>query len=224
MESEFSNFEYIQDAFSNNNNNKSDESLLDFNILSQIRTNQDKNEITETETIINNEIQNKIEVIKQVVDILGSHLNTYFETLKNNTKRLEKPRIDEKILKNIGKKTIKEIYSNNSKHNENIINNLISNKNDDNSIKKAVLIDIMHLEFRIYYSYFVSDKYLIQNSNLFYTIDTLSNLLEKIEKKEFEKLSIFERNSQIGKNKVNSILNDFKTKALELQDEINNVI
>ena len=140
------------------------------------------------------------------------------------TKRLEKPRVDEKILKNIGKKTIKEIYSNNSKHNENIINNLISNKNDDNSIKKAVLIDILQLEFRIYYSSFVSDKYLIQNSNLFYTIDTLSNLLEKIEKKEFEKLSIFERNSQIGKNKVNSILNDFKTKALELQDEINNVI
>ena len=223
MESEFSNFEYIQDALSNNNN-KSDESLLDFNILSQIRTNHDQNEITETETIINNEIQNKIEVIKQVVDILGSHLNTYFEALKNNTKRLEKPRIDEKILKNIGKKTIKEIYSNNSKHNENIINNLISNSNDDNSIKKAVLIDIMHLEFRIYYSSFVSDKYLIQNSNLFYTIDTLSNLLEKIEKEEFEKLSIFERNSQIGKNKVNSILNDFKTKALELQDEINNVI
>ena len=127
-------------------------------------------------------------------------------------------------MKNIGKKTIKEIYSNNSKHNENIINNLISNKNDDNSIKKAVLIDILQLEFRIYYSSFVSDKYLIQNSNLFYTIDTLSNLLEKIEKKEFEKLSIFERNSQIGKNKVNSILNDFKTKALELQDEINNVI
>ena len=224
MESEFSNFEYIQDALSNNNNNKSDESLLDFNILSQIRTNQDKNEITETETTINNEIQNKIEVIKQVVDILGSHLNTYFEALKNNTKRLEKPRIDEKILKNIGKKTIKEIYSNNSKHNENIINNLISNSNDDNSIKKAVLIDILQLEFRIYYSSFVSDKYLIQNSNLFYTIDTLSNLLEKIEKEEFEKLSIFERNSQIGKNKVNSILNDFKTKALELQDEINNVI
>ena len=82
----------------------------------------------------------------------------------------------------------------------------------------------MKLEFRFYYSSFVSDKYLIQNSNLFYTIDTLSNLLEKIEKKEFEKLSIFERNSQIGKNKVNSILNDFKTKALELQDEINNVI
>ena len=223
MESEFSNFEYIQDALSNNNN-KSDESLLDFNILSQIRTNHDQNEITETETIINNEIQNKIEVIKQVVDILGSHLNTYLETLKNNTKRLEKPRIDEKILKNIGKKTIKEIYSNNSKHNENIINNLISNSNDDNSIKKAVLIDILQLEFRIYYSSFVSDKYLIQNSNLFYTIDTLSNLLEKIEKEEFEKLSIFERNSQIGKNKVNSILNDFKTKALELQDEINNVI
>ena len=223
MESEFSNFEYIQDALSNNNN-KSDESLLDFNILSQIRTNQDKNEITETETTINNEIQNKIEVIKQVVDILDSHLNTYFETLKNNTKRLEKPKIDEKILKNIGKKTIKEIYSNNSKHNENIINNLISNSNDDNSIKKAVLIDILKLEFRFYYSSFVSDKYLIQNSNLFYTIDTLSNLLEKIEKKEFEKLSIFERNSQIGKNKVNSILNDFKTKALELQDEINNVI
>lgn len=223
MESEFSNFEYIQDALSNNNN-KSDESLLDFNILSQIRTNHDQNEITETETIINNEIQNKIEVIKQVVDILGSHLNTYFETLKNNTKRLEKPRIDEKILKNIGKKTIKEIYSNNSKHNENIINNLISNSNDDNSIKKAVLIDILQLEFRIYYSSFVSDKYLIQNSNLFYTIDTLSNLLEKIEKKEFEKLSIFERNSQIGKNKVNTILIDFKTKALELQDEINNVI
>ena len=223
MESEFSNFEYIQDALSNNNN-KSDESLLDFNILSQIRTNHDQNEITETETIINNEIQKKIEVIKQVVDILGSHLNTYFEALKNNTKRLEKPRIDEKILKNIGKKTIKEIYSNNSKHNENIINNLISNSNDDNSIKKAVLIDILQLEFRIYYSSFVSDKYLIQNSNLFYTIDTLSNLLEKIEKEEFEKLSIFERNSQIGKNKVNSILNDFKTKALELQDEINNVI
>lgn len=223
MESEFSNFEYIQDALSNNNN-KSDESLLDFNILSQIRTNKDPNEITETETTINNEIQNKIEVIKQVVDILGSHLNTYFEALKNNTKRLEKPKIDEKILKNIGKKTIKEIYSNNSKHNENIINNLISNSNDDNSIKKAVLIDILQLEFRIYYSSFVSDKYLIQNSNLFYTIDTLSNLLEKIEKKEFEKLSIFERNSQIGKNKVNSILNDFKTKALELQDEINNVI
>ena len=149
-------------------------------------------------------------------------MNTYLETLKNNTKRLEKPKIDEKILKNIGKKTIKEIYSNNSKHNENIINNLISNSNDDNSIKKAVLIDILQLEFRIYYSSFVS--YLIQNSNLFYTIDTLSNLLEKIEKKEFEKLSIFERNSQIGKNKVNSILNDFKTKALELQDEINNVI
>jgi len=224
MESEFSNFEYIQDALSNNNNNKSDESLLDFNILSQIRTNHDQNEITETETIINNEIQNKIEVIKQVVDILGSHLNAYFEALKNNTKRLEKPKIDEKILKNIGKKTIKEIYSNNSKHNENIINNLISNKNDDNSNKKAVLIDIMHLEFRIYYSSFVSDKCLIQNSNLFYTIDTLSNLLEKIEKEEFEKLSIFERNSQIGKNKVNSILNDFKTKALELKDEINNVI
>ena len=223
MESEFSNFEYIQDALSNNNN-KSDESLLDFNILSQIRTNQDQNEITETETTINNEIQNKIEVIKQVVDILGSHLNTYFEALKNNTKRLEKPKIDEKILKNIGKKTIKEIYSNNSKHNENIINNLISNSNDDNSIKKAVLIDILQLEFRIYYSSFVSDKYLIQNSNLFYTIDTLSNLLEKIEKKEFEKLSIFERNSQIGKNKVNSILNDFKTKALELEAEINNVI
>ena len=224
MESEFSNFEYIQDALSNNINNELDESLLDFNILSQIRTNKDQSEINETETTNNNEIQNKIEVIKQVVDILGSHLNTYFETLKNNTKRLEKPRIDEKILKNIGKKTIKEIYSNNSKHNENIINNLISNKNDDNSIKKAVLIDILHLEFRIYYSSFVSDKYLIQNSNLFYTIDTLSNLLEKIEKKEFEKLSIFERNSQIGKNKVNSILNDFKTKALELQDEINNVI
>ena len=223
MESEFSNFEYIQDALSNNNN-KSDESLLDFNILSQIRTNKDPNEIAETETTINNENQNKIEVIKQVVDILGSHLNTYFEALKNNTKRLEKPRIDEKILKNIGKKTIKEIYSNNSKHNENIINNLISNSNDDNSIKKAVLIDILQLEFRIYYSSFVSDKYLIQNSNLFYTIDTLSNLLEKIEKEELEKLSIFERNSQIGKNKVNTILNDFKTKALELQDEINNVI
>ena len=164
METEFSNFEYIQDALSNNNN-KSDESLLDFNILSQIRTNHDQNEITETETIINNEIQNKIEVIKQVVDILGSHLNTYFETLKNNTKRLEKPKIDEKILKNIGKKTIKEIYSNNSKHNENIINNLISNSNDDNSIKKAVLIDILQLEFRIYYSSFVSDKCLIQNAN-----------------------------------------------------------
>ena len=90
MESEFSNFEYIQDALSNNNNNKSDESLLDFNILSQIRTNKDPNGITETETTINNEIQNKIEVIKQVVDILGSHLNTYFETLKNIHKTFRK--------------------------------------------------------------------------------------------------------------------------------------
>ena len=217
MDEEFSNFEEIQDAFPNNYNDPN-ESSIDFGILSQIRTNH---ELIDTTT--SDDIQNKLEVLKRVFGVLSSHLNSYLEVLKNNTKRLETPKIDEKISKNIGKKKVKEIYSYNSKQNEDIISDLISHPNDDYSIKKEVLIDILNSEFGKYYSSFILDEYVIQKGTLIYSIDTFTDLLKKIEEEEFEKLSTFERNSEIGKNKVKSVLKEFKTKALDIQNEFKNI-
>lgn len=217
MDEEFSNFEEIQDAFPNNYNGPN-ESSIDFGILSQIRTNH---ELIDTTT--SDDIQNKLEVLKRVFGVLSSHLNSYLEVLKNNTKRLETPKIDEKISKNIGKKKVKEIYSYNSKQNEDIISDLISHPNDDYSIKKEVLIDILNSEFGKYYSSFILDEYVIQKGTLIYSIDTFTDLLKKIEEEEFEKLSTFERNSEIGKNKVKSVLKEFKTKALDIQNEFKNI-
>ena len=217
MDEEFSNFEEIQDAFPNNYNGPN-ESSIDFGILSQIRTNH---ELIDTTT--SDDIQNKLEVLKRVFGVLSSHLNSYLEVLKNNTKRLETPKIDEKISKNIGKKKIKEIYSYNSKQNEDIISDLISHPNDDYSIKREVLIDILNSEFGKYYSSFILDEYVIQKGTLIYSIDTFTDLLKKIEEEEFEKLSTFERNSEIGKNKVKSVLKEFKTKALDIQNEFKNI-
>ena len=217
MDEEFSNFEEIQDAFPNNYNGPN-ESSIDFGILSQIRTNH---ELIDTTT--SDDIQNRLEVLKRVFGVLSSHLNSYLEVLKNNTKRLETPKIDEKISKNIGKKKIKEIYSYNSKQNEDIISNLISHPNDDYSIKREVLIDILNSEFGKYYSSFILDEYVIQKGTLIYSIDTFTDLLKKIEEEEFEKLSTFERNSEIGKNKVKSVLKEFKTKALDIQNEFKNI-
>ena len=216
MDEEFSYFEEIQDAFPNNYNSPN-ESSIDFGILSQIRTNHEPIDTTTTE-----DIQNKLEVLKRVFGILSSHLNSYLEVLKNNTKRLETPKIDEKTSKNIGKKKIKEIYSYNSKQNEDIISDLMSHQNDDCSIKREVLIDILNSEFGKYYSSFILDEYVIQKGTLIYNIDTFTDLLKKIEEEEFEKLSTFERNSEIGKNKVNSVLKEFKTKALDIQNEFKN--
>lgn len=217
MDEEFSNFEEIQDAFPNNYNGPN-ESSIDFGILSQIRTNH---ELIDTTT--SDDIQNKLEVLKRVFGVLSSHLNSYLEVLKNNTKRLETPKIDEKISKNIGKKKVKEIYSYNSKQNEDIISDLISHPNDDYSIKREVLIDILNSEFGKYYSSFILDEYVIQKGTLIYSIDTFTDLLKKIEEEEFEKLSTFERNSEIGKNKVKSVLKEFKTKALDIQNEFKNI-
>ena len=217
MDEEFSNFEEIQDAFPNNYNGPN-ESYIDFGILSQIRTNH---ELIDTTT--SDDIQNKLEVLKRVFGVLSSHLNSYLEVLKNNTKRLETPKIDEKISKNIGKKKVKEIYSYNSKQNEDIISDLISHPNDDYSIKREVLIDILNSEFGKYYSSFILDEYVIQKGTLIYSIDTFTDLLKKIEEEEFEKLSTFERNSEIGKNKVKSVLKEFKTKALDIQNEFKNI-
>ena len=217
MDEEFSNFEEIQDAFPNNYNGPN-ESSIDFGILSQIRTNH---ELIDTTT--SDDIQNRLEVLKRVFGVLSSHLNSYLEVLKNNTKRLETPKIDEKISKNIGKKKVKEIYSYNSKQNEDIIIDLISHPNDDYSIKREVLIDILNSEFGKYYSSFILDEYVIQKGTLIYSIDTFTDLLKKIEEEEFEKLSTFERNSEIGKNKVKSVLKEFKTKALDIQNEFKNI-
>ena len=217
MDEEFSNFEEIQDAFPNNYNGPN-ESSIDFGILSQIRTNH---ELIDTTT--SDDIQNKLEVLKRVFGVLSSHLNSYLEILKNNTKRLETPKIDEKISKNIGKKKVKEIYSYNSKQNEDIISDLLSHPNDDYSIKREVLIDILNSEFGKYYSSFILDEYVIQKGTLIYSIDTFTDLLKKIEEEEFEKLSTFERNSEIGKNKVKSVLKEFKTKALDIQNEFKNI-
>jgi hypothetical protein len=217
MDEEFSNFEEIQDAFPNNYNGPN-ESSIDFGILSQIRTNH---ELIDTTT--SDDIQNKLEVLKRVFGVLSSHLNSYLEVLKNNTKRLETPKIDEKISKNIGKKKVKEIYSYNSKQNEDIISDLLSHPNDDYSIKREVLIDILNSEFGKYYSSFILDEYVIQKGTLIYSIDTFTDLLKKIEEEEFEKLSTFERNSEIGKNKVKSVLKEFKTKALDIQNEFKNI-
>ena len=217
MDEEFSNFEDIQDAFPNNYNGPN-ESSIDFGILSQIRTNH---ELIDTTT--SDDIKNKLEVLKRVFGVLSSHLNSYLEVLKNNTKRLETPKIDEKISKNIGKKKVKEIYSYNSKQNEDIISDLLSHPNDDYSIKREVLIDILNSEFGKYYSSFILDEYVIQKGTLIYSIDTFTDLLKKIEEEEFEKLSTFERNSEIGKNKVKSVLKEFKTKALDIQNEFKNI-
>ena len=217
MDEEFSNFEEIQDAFPNNYNGPN-ESSIDFGILSQIRTNH---ELIDTTT--SDDIQNKLEVLKRVFGVLSSHLNSYLEVLKNNTKRLETPKIDEKISKNIGKKKVKEIYSYNSKQNEDIISDLMSHPYYDYSIKREVLIDILNSEFGKYYSSFILDEYVIQKGTLIYNIDTFTDLLKKIEEEEFEKLSTFERNSEIGKNKVKSVLKEFKTKALDIQNEFKNI-
>ena len=216
MEEEFSNFDDIQGNFPSNNNNPN-ESLIDFDIIANIQTNHD---INDNNTIINDgNLKNKLEVLNSVLNILRSHLNSYLETLNHNSKRLEQPKLDEENIKNIGNKQIKEIFSFNSKNNEDIISNMISELNNDTEIKIRVFNDIINLRFKTYFSYFVSDFNFINSKGLFYLIDTLSDLLEKIEKDELEKLSVDERNTVQGKNKVATVLNEFKTKVLELQNE-----
>lgn len=216
MEEEFSNFDDIQGNFPSNNNNPN-ESLIDFDIIANIQTNHD---INDNNTIINDDnLKNKLEVLNSVLNILRSHLNSYLETLNHNSKRLEQPKLDEENIKNIGNKQIKEIFSFNSKNNEDIISNMISELNNDTEIKIRVFNDIINLRFKTYFSSFVSDFNIINSKGLFYSIDTLSDLLEKIEKDELEKLSVNERNTVQGKNKVATVLNEFKTKVLELQNE-----
>ena len=216
MEEEFSNFDDIQGNFPSNNNNPN-ESLIDFDIIANIQTNHD---INDNNTIINDDnLKNKLEVLNSVLNILRSHLNSYLETLNHNSKRLEQPKLDEENIKNIGNKQIKEIFSFNSKNNEDIISNMISELNNDTEIKIRVFNDIINLRFKNYYSSFVSDFYIINSKGLFYSNDTLSDLLEKIEKDELEKLSVDERNTVQGKNKVATVLNEFKTKVFELQNE-----
>ena len=216
MEEEFSNFDDIQGNFPSNNNNPN-ESLIDFDIIANIQTNHD---INDNNTIINDDnLKNKLEVLNSVLNILRSHLNSYLETLNHNSKRLEQPKLDEENIKNIGNKQIKEIFSFNSKNNEDIISNMISELNNDTEIKIRVFNDIINLRFKNYYSSFVSDFNFINSKGLFYSIDTLSDLLEKIEKDELEKLSVDERNTVQGKNKVATVLNEFKTNVLELQNE-----
>ena len=216
MEEEFSNFDDIQGNFPSNNNNPN-ESLIDFDIIANIQTNHD---INDNNTIINDDnLKNKLEVLNSVLNILRSHLNSYLETLNHNSKRLEQPKLDEENIKNIGNKQIKEIFSFNSKNNEDIISNMISELNNDTEIKIRVFNDIINLRFKTYFSSFVSDFNFINSKGLFYLIDTLSDLLEKIEKDELEKLSVDERNTVQGKNKVATVLNEFKTKVLELQNE-----
>ena len=216
MEEEYSNFDDIQGNFPSNNNNPN-ESLIDFDIIANIQTNHD---INDNNTIINDDnLKNKLEVLNSVLNILRSHLNSYLETLNHNSKRLEQPKLDEENIKNIGNKQIKEIFSFNSKNNEDIISNMISELNNDTEIKIRVFNDIINLRFKTYFSSFVSDFNIINSKGLFYSIDTLSDLLEKIEKDELEKLSVNERNTVQGKNKVATVLNEFKTKVLELQNE-----
>ena len=216
MEEEFSNFDDIQGNFPSNNNNPN-ESLIDFDIIANIQTNHD---INDNNTIINDDnLKNKLEVLNSVLNILRSHLNSYLERLNHNSKRLEQPKLDEENIKNIGNKQIKEIFSFNSKNNEDIISNMISELNNDTEIKIRVFNDIINLRFKNYYSFFVSDFNFINSKGLFYSIDTLSDLLEKIEKDELEKLSVDERNTVQGKNKVATVLNEFKTNVLELQNE-----
>ena len=216
MEEEFSNFDDILGNFPSNNNNPN-ESLIDFDIIANIQTNHD---INDNNTIINDDnLKNKLEVLNSVLNILRSHLNSYLETLNHNSKRLEQPKLDEENIKNIGNKQIKEIFSFNSKNNEDIISNMISELNNDTEIKIRVFNDIINLRFKNYYSFFVSDFNFINSKGLFYLIDTLSDLLEKIEKDELEKLSVNERNTVQGKNKVATVLNEFKTKVFELQNE-----
>ena len=216
MEEEFSNFDDIQGNFPSNNNNPN-ESLIDFDIIANIQTNHD---INDNNTIINDDnLKNKLEVLNSVLNILRSHLNSYLETLNHNSKRLEQPKLDKENIKNIGNKQIKEIFSFNSKNNEDIISNMISELNNDTEIKIRVFNDIINLRFKNYYSFFVSDFNFINSKGLFYSNDTLSDLLEKIEKDELEKLSVDERNTVQGKNKVATVLNEFKTKVLELQNE-----
>ena len=216
MEEEFSNFDDIQGNFPSNNNNPN-ESLIDFDIIANIQTNHDNND---NNTIINEDnFKNKLEVLNSVLNILRSHLNSYLEILNYNSKRLEQPKLDEENIKNIGNKQIKEIFSFNSKNNEDIISNMISELNNDTEIKIRVFNDIINLRFKNYYSFFVSDFNIINSKGLFYSNDTLSDLLEKIEKDELEKLSVNERNTVQGKNKVATVLNEFKTKVLELQNE-----
>ena len=212
----FSNFDDILGNFPSNNNNPN-ESLIDFDIIANIQTNHD---INDNNTIINDDnLKNKLEVLNSVLNILRSHLNSYLEKLNHNSKRLEQPKLDEENIKNIGNKQIKEIFSFNSKNNEDIISNMISELNNDTEIKIRVFNDIINLRFKNYYSFFVSDFNFINSKGLFYSIDTLSDLLEKIEKDELEKLSVDERNTVQGKNKVATVLNEFKTKVLELQNE-----
>ena len=216
MEEEYSNFDDIQGNFPSNNNNPN-ESLIDFDIIANIQTNHD---INDNNTIINDDnLKNKLEVLNSVLNILRSHLNSYLETLNHNSKRLEQPKLDKENIKNIGNKQIKEIFSFNSKNNEDIISNMISELNNDTEIKIRVFNDIINLRFKTYFSSFVSDFNIINSKGLFYSIDTLSDLLEKIEKDELEKLSVNERNTVQGKNKVATVLNEFKTKVLELQNE-----
>ena len=216
MEEEFSNFDDIQGNFPSNNNNPN-ESLIDFDIIANIQTNHD---INDNNTIINDDnLKNKLEVLNSVLNILRSHLNSYLERLNHNSKRLEQPKLDKENIKNIGNKQIKEIFSFNSKNNEDIISNMISELNNDTEIKIRVFNDIINLRFKNYYSFFVSDFNFINSKGLFYSIDTLSDLLEKIEKDELEKLSVDERNTVQGKNKVATVLNEFKTNVLELQNE-----
>ena len=216
MEEEFSNFDDILGNFPSNNNNPN-ESLIDFDIIANIQTNHD---INDNNTIINDDnFKNKLEVLNSVLNILRSHLNSYLETLNHNSKRLEQPKLDEENIKNIGNKQIKEIFSFNSKNNEDIISNMISELNNDTEIKIRVFNDIINLRFKTYFSSFVSDFNIINSKGLFYSNDTLSDLLEKIEKDELEKLSVNERNTVQGKNKVATVLNEFKTKVLELQNE-----
>ena len=216
MEEEFSSFDDILGNFPSNNNNPN-ESLIDFDIIANIQTNHDNND---NNTIINEDnFKNKLEVLNSVLNILRSHLNSYLETLNHNSKRLEQPKLDEENIKNIGNKQIKEIFSFNSKNNEDIISNMISELNNDTEIKIRVFNDIINLRFKNYYSFFVSDFNFINSKGLFYLIDTLSDLLEKIEKDELEKLSVDERNTVQGKNKVATVLNEFKTNVLELQNE-----
>ena len=216
MEEEFSNFDDIQGNFPSNNNNPN-ESLIDFDIIANIQTNHD---INDNNTIINDDnLKNKLEVLNSVLNILRSHLNSYLETLNHNSKRLEQPKLDEENIKNIGNKQIKEIFSFNSKNNEDIISNMTSELNNDTEIKIRVFNDIINLRFKTYFSSFVSDFGVVNSKGLLYSIDTLSDLLEKIEKDELEKLSVDERNTVQGKNKVATVLNEFKTNVLELQNE-----
>ena len=216
MEEEFSNFDDIQGNFPSNNNNPN-ESLIDFDIIANIQTNHD---INDNNTIINDDnLKNKLEVLNSVLNILRSRLNSCLETLNHYSKRLEQPKLDEENIKNIGNKQIKEIFSFNSKNNEDIISNMISELNNDTEIKIRVFNDIINLRFKTYFSSFVSDFNFINSKGLFYLIDTLSDLLEKIEKDELEKLSVDERNTVQGKNKVATVLNEFKTNVLELQNE-----